>query len=165
MSTHPGMTGATAVDNVDGGGDQRLAPVARALEIVGDRWTVLILLELLRGFLRFAELRRRVSGIAPNILSHRLKRLERHGIVERRFYSQHPPRAEYALTRRGHELGVVAGALAVWGRKHLSDRGTLVHETCGTPIRVGYYCPACDRPVPGAGVRLVEGSKLAEENT
>ena len=116
---------------------------------------------MLRGFLRFAELRRRVFGIAPNILSHRLKRLQRHGIVERRFYSEHPPRAEYTLTRRGHELGVVAGALAVWGRKHLSDRGALVHEACGTPIRVGYFCPACDRTVPGAGVRLVEGSPPA----
>ena len=149
------------VDDVAAGGDQGLAPVAQALEIVGDRWTVLILMELLRGFLRFAELRRRVSGIAPNILSHRLKRLVRHGIVERRFYSEHPPRAEYTLTRRGHELGVVAGALAVWGRKHLSDRGALVHEACGTPIRVNYFCPACDRPVPGAGVRLVEGSQPA----
>jgi DNA-binding HxlR family transcriptional regulator len=150
------------VNGVDTGRDQRLAPVAQALEIVGDRWTVLILLELLRGFLRFAELRRRVSGIAPNILSHRLKRLEHHGIVQRRFYSEHPPRAEYTLTRRGHELGVVAGALAVWGRNHLSDRGALVHETCGTPIRVGYFCPACDHALPGAGVRLVEGSKLAD---
>ena len=159
MSTHDV---AAEVEGVATAGDQRLAPVARALEIVGDRWTVLILLELLRGFLRFAELRRRVSGIAPNILSHRLKRLERHGIVERRFYSRHPPRAEYTLTRRGHELGVVAGALAVWGRKHLSDQGALVHDACGTPIRVGYFCPACDRAVAGAGVRLVDGSRLAE---
>ena len=156
MSTHKVAAESEAVRTA---GDRGLAPVARALEIVGDRWTVLILLELLRGFLRFAELRRRVSGIAPNILSHRLKRLERHGIVARRFYSEHPPRAEYTLTRRGHELGVVAGALAVWGRKHLSDEGALVHETCGTPIRVGYFCPACDRAVPGAGVRLVEGSQ------
>ncbi len=142
-------------------GDERLAPVAQALEIVGDRWTVLILLELLRGFQRFAELRRRVCGIAPNVLSQRLKRLVRHGIVERRFYSQHPPRAEYTLTRRGHELGVVAGALAVWGRRHLSDRGALVHHACGTPVRVGYFCPTCDHAVPGAGVRLVAGSELA----
>ena len=161
MSTQRGLA---QVDDDVSGGDQRLAPVAQALEIVGDRWTVLILLELLRGFLRFAELRRRVLGIAPNILSHRLKRLERHGIVQRRYYSQHPPRAEYTLTRRGHELGVVAGALAVWGRKHLSDRGVLVHETCGTPIRVAYFCPACDRELPGAGVRLVEGSKLADHH-
>ena len=112
MSTHRDVE---VVEDVETARGQGLAPVAQALEIVGDRWTVLILLELLRGFLRFAELRRRVSGIAPNILSHRLKRLERHGIVERRFYSQHPPRAEYTLTRRGHELGVVAGALARCG--------------------------------------------------
>ena len=161
MSTH-GTTAATAPGSARAG-DDRIGPVAQALEIVGDRWTVLILLELLRGFQRFAELRRRVFGIAPNILSHRLKRLERHGIVERRFYSRHPPRAEYTLTRRGHELGMVAGALAVWGRKHLSDRNALVHHACGTPIRVGYFCPACDRAVPGAGVRLVDGSNLADQ--
>ncbi len=158
MSTNP-------IADHTGAADDRLGPVARALEIVGDRWTVLILLELLRGFQRFAELRRQVFGIAPNILSHRLKRLERHGIVDRRFYSQHPPRAEYALTRRGHELGVVAGALAVWGRKHLSDRGALVHRACGTPIQVGYYCPACDCAVRGAGVRLVERENLVEGET
>ena len=137
--------------------DDRHGPVALALDIVGDRWTVLILLELLRGYQRFAELRQRVTGIASNVLSHRLKRLERHDIVVRQFYSQHPPRAEYALTRRGHELGVVAGALAVWGRKHLSDRGALIHDACRTPVRVGYYCPACATAVRGAEVRLVEG--------
>ena len=57
-------------------------------------------------------------GISPNTLSARLKRLEEHGIVERRFYEQHPPRAEYVLTDKGRQLGPVLNALLDWGRKH-----------------------------------------------
>ena len=138
-------------------------PVARSLEVVGERWTLLILLDLLRGQHRFADLKESVQGIAPNILSDRLKLLEAHGIVERRFYSDHPPRAEYRLTRKGHELGVVAGALAAWGAKHLSDAEVLIHKECGSPIRVAYYCPACDLQVQGAHVRLVDRGASAEE--
>ena len=139
-----------------------LGPVARTLEVVGERWTLLILLDLLRGHHRFAELKESVQGIAPNVLSDRLKLLEAQGIVERRFYSDHPPRAEYYLTRKGHELGVVAGALAAWGARHLSDGEVLVHTDCGNRIRVVYYCPACDIQVQGAGVRLVELGESSE---
>ena len=131
-------------------------PVARTLEVIGERWTILILQDLLRGYHRFAEMRKSIEGIASNVLSARLKLLERHGIVERRFYSEHPPRAEYHLTRKGHELGVVAGVLAAWGAKHISDAMVLVHTECGSPIRVVYYCPTCGVRVPGAGVRLVD---------
>jgi len=137
-------------------------PVARTLELVGERWTILILQELLRGSHRFAELREAVGGIAPNVLSDRLKVLEAYGVVERRFYSDHPPRAEYHLTGKGHELGIVAGALAVWGAKHLSDDMVLVHTTCGSGMRVVYYCPTCDASVKGSGVRLEDrGESLA----
>lgn len=134
-------------------------PVAKTLEVVGERWTILVLQELLRGTHRFGELRGSVQGIAPNVLSERLKLLEAHGIVERRFYSDHPPRAEYHLTRKGHELGVVAGALATWGAKYLSDDTVLVHTACGSPISVVYQCPTCKLDVRGAGVRLVERSE------
>ena len=136
--------------------NEKLGPVAKSLEVVGDRWTIVILQELLRGQHRFAELMEAVQGISSNILSDRLKLLERYGIVEREFYSSHPPRAEYHLTKRGHELGIVTGALAVWGAKYLSDSGALVHNECGSPMHVVYYCPACDSQVAGAGVRLVE---------
>lgn len=135
----------------------QLSPVARSMEVVGERWTLLVLQELLRGSHRFAELKKSVEGIASNVLANRLKLLERHGIVERRFYRQHPPRAEYHLTRKGHELGIVAGALAAWGAKHVSDEAVLVHTQCGSPIRVVYYCPTCETQVAGAGVRLVGG--------
>lgn len=130
-------------------------PVERALEIVGKRWTLLILQNLLRGYRRFGEIKASIDGIASNILANRLKLLERHGVVERHFYSQHPPRAEYRLTRKGHELGVVAGALTAWGAKHLVDDMVLVHSSCGSRIGVEYRCPNCDVVVPGAGVRLV----------
>ncbi len=136
-------------------------PVARALELVGERWTILILQELLRGLHRFTDLKDSVHGIAPNVLSDRLKILEACGVVERKFYSDHPPRAEYHLTRKGHELGVVAGGLAVWGAKHLADDTVLTHTECGSAVEVVYRCPTCDVRVRGAGVRLVDRGEPA----
>jgi DNA-binding HxlR family transcriptional regulator len=94
-------------------------PIARTLEIVGSRWTLLIIRDLLTGRMRFQDLQQRIPGIAPNVLSTRLKALEEHGLVRREFYSDHPPRADYELTERGQELGVVVLALARWGVRHL----------------------------------------------
>ena len=139
-------------------------PVARTLEVIGERWTLLILQDLLRGHHRFADLKESVQGIAPNVLSERLKLLEASGVVERRLYSDHPLRAEYYLTKTGHELGVVAGALASWGARHLSDEQVLVHRECGSPIGVVYHCPTCDVHVQGAGVRFVDRSESAQES-
>ena len=94
-------------------------PVARTLEIIGDRWAILILRDLLlQGSQRFQDLERSLKGISPNTLSARLKTLEEHGVIERRFYEDHPPRAEYALTAKGRELGPVLKALRHWGEKH-----------------------------------------------
>ncbi len=76
-------------------------PIARSLDIVGERWTILILRDLTHGVTRFKEILRSLDGIPSNLLSRRLKRLEDQGIVERSFYSQHPPRAEYKLTAKG----------------------------------------------------------------
>lgn len=94
-------------------------PVARTLDIVGDRWTILILRELLTNpSRRFQDLEASLRGISPNTLSARLKNLEEHTIVTRRLYEEHPPRAEYVLTPKGRELGPALQALLVWGRKH-----------------------------------------------
>src|SRR6185436_15633003 len=87
-------------------------PVAKSLELVGERWTLLLVRDLLGGARRFQDLQASLPGIAPTLLSERLKVMEAHGIVARRFYSEHPPRAEYILTDRGRELGFVIGALA-----------------------------------------------------
>ena len=98
-------------------------PIARSLAVVGDRWTILILRDLVRlGPRRFQDLERSLSGISPNTLSARLKRLEEAGVVERRFYEQHPPRAEYVLTDIGNELRSVLKALFEWGQRHTRYR-------------------------------------------
>ena len=94
-------------------------PVARTLDIIGDRWTILILRDLLlEGPRKFQDLERSLAGISPTTLSARIKQLERHALVERRFYAQHPPRAEYVLTERGRTLGPVLKALLDWGTRH-----------------------------------------------
>jgi DNA-binding HxlR family transcriptional regulator len=93
-------------------------PIRRSLDVIGERWSVLILRELFRfGPRKFQEFEDGLPGISPNTLSARLKRLEETGIVERRFYEQHPPRAEYLLTPRGKELQPVLRALLAWGER------------------------------------------------
>jgi DNA-binding HxlR family transcriptional regulator len=91
-------------------------PVARALDVIGERWTLLILRDLFRHpSRRFQDLRESLAGIAPNTLSARLKSLEADGIIERRFYAEHPPRADYQLTDKGRTLGPVLRVLHRWG--------------------------------------------------
>jgi len=99
--------------------DKEPCPVARTLDIVGDRWTILILRELLtHDSRRFQDLETSLRGISPNTLSARLKNLEEHDMVTRRLYEEHPPRAEYVLTQKGREFGPALRALQVWGQKH-----------------------------------------------
>lgn len=128
--------------------------MAKSLELVGDRWTLLIVRDLLQGPLRFQDFQTSLKGIAPNILSDRLKLMEEHGLVRRRFYSEHPPRAHYALTDRGKELRVVVGALATWGSRHVHRQTALVHAECGQPVEMGYHCPRCGGRVRGGFVKL-----------
>ena len=132
-------------------------PVAKTLEVIGDRWTLLAVRDLLSGAKRFQDLLATLPGIAPNILSARLKLMEEHGLIARRFYSDHPPRAEYGLTDKGRELGMVVGALAAWGGRHVHRQAKLVHTGCGHPVSVGYYCPDCGEAVRGAEVTVKRG--------
>lgn len=91
-------------------------PVARALDCVGDRWTLLIVRDLLRSkACRFQELQTSLEGITPSLLSARLKTLETAGLIDRRFYTSHPPRLEYFLTDRGQTLGPVLKSLYSFG--------------------------------------------------
>lgn len=129
-------------------------PVAKSLEVLGERWTLLIVRDLLRGPARFQDLHTSLDGIAPNLLSERLKLMEEHGLIERRLYSERPPRAEYHLSDKGRELGVVVGALAQWGTRHLHHEHRLVNDECGHPVKLVYYCPTCDARVRGVSVRL-----------
>ena len=96
-------------------------PVARALDVFGERWTFLILRDLLlHQTRRFQDFQDSLTGIAPNTLSDRLKWLEGNGIVQRSIYAEHPPRLEYVLTPKGRKAGLVVKALRDWGSS-LSD--------------------------------------------
>ena len=97
---------------------EQLCPIARTLDLIGERWTVLILRQLSFGDTKFAQFRENLPGIPATVLSDRLKKLERHGLVERAVYSEHPLRAEYHLTPKGETLRPVLGAMAVWGMEH-----------------------------------------------
>ena len=122
-------------------------PVAKTLDIVGERWTLLVIRDLLRFKSRKFQDLEESLGVAPGILSERLKVLEQEGIIARGFYSTHPPRAEYSLTPKGLELRMVIGALATWGSKHVHPESVLVHDVCDTPVEMGYFCPKCDRKI------------------
>ncbi len=134
-------------------------PVAKTLEVVGDRWTLLAVRDLLPGSRRFQDLLASLPGIAPNILSDRLKLMMDHGLVTRRFYSDHPPRAEYTLTDKGRELGTIVGALAAWGSRHVDTSATLVHAGCGQAVTVGYHCAHCSTRVRAADVAVRRGRR------
>ncbi len=96
-------------------------PIARTLDIVGDRWTLLILRDLFVGQTRFNELLDSSPGMPPKVLSDRLKKLQEHGFIERRVYSEHPLRAEYHLTETGLSFRPVLHAIGEWGFEHLFE--------------------------------------------
>src|ERR687892_2364884 len=123
------------------------SPLAAALERVGDRWSLLIVEALLAGSRRFGELQEQVPGIAPNILTDRLRRLEAERVVRATPYSERPPRFVYELTPEGAELAGALRLLADWGSRVARDAEPLRHVACGTPMEARWYCPTCARAV------------------
>lgn len=126
------------------------SPLDAAAQRVGDRWSLLLVDALLSGARRFGELQEAVEGIAPNILSRRLKHLEAERIVVARRYSDRPPRYEYALTATGRDLASALRMLASWASTGLdAAEGAHVepvrHGTCGTPAETRWWCPTCAR--------------------
>ena len=121
------------------------SPLAEALARVGDRWTLLVVEALLAGPRRFNDLLGQIPGIAANILSERLKRLEREALLVARLYSERPPRAVYELTAEGKELAGALRLLAHWGTRHADPSQAPRHSMCGTPIEARWYCPTCDQ--------------------
>jgi len=122
------------------------SPLARALERVGDRWTLLVVDALLGGPRRFNELVEDVGGIAPNILTQRLRHLEREALLIATPYNERPRRFQYELTETGRELAGALRLLADWGGRG-GDAEPLTHATCGTPLEARWYCPTCDEAV------------------
>ncbi len=96
----------------------QVCPIARTLDIIGDRWTLLIVRDLFMGKTRFKELLTSSPGLPSKLLSDRLKKLEEHDLVQRIVYSQHPLRAEYRLTDEGRSLAPVIEEIVRWGLDH-----------------------------------------------
>ena len=127
-----------------------------ALDMVGDRWTLLIVRDLLRGRTRFSQLRVSVVGIASNVLTDRLRRLEANEIVTRRPYGKSSSRDAYILTKKGHRLGPVVGALILWGDHYGDANLGLIDNICGHNVELLYRCSQCDRDTPRSRLRIIE---------
>lgn len=117
-----------------------------AVERVGDRWVLLLVDALLPGPRRFGDLTDQL-GVAPNILSRRLRDLEADGLVVSAAYSDRPVRLQYELTEPGRELAGALTALAAWGARREGRGPTAFHGACGTALESRPWCPTCDRPV------------------
>lgn len=104
-------------------------PIARTLDLLGDRWTLLLVRDLLMGKTKFKEFADSLEGIPLNLLAERLKLLEAHGVVTRVFYCEHPPRAEYRLTEKGQALAPVVQSITAWGRRYLLSKQTSEKDT------------------------------------
>jgi DNA-binding HxlR family transcriptional regulator len=126
------------------------SPLADALARVGDRWTLLVVAALLEGEKRFNELQDELDGIAPNVLSGRLKALGEQALVVARAYSERPPRFVYELTESGRELAGALRLLADWGARSAGLAEPLRHPVCGTPLEARWWCPACEQVVDDA---------------
>src|SRR6187397_3651472 len=130
--------------------DRPRSPLEAALDRVGDRWSLLLVEALLDGPRRFGALSDAVPGIAPNILTDRLRRLERERIVVATPYQQRPPRMSYSLTAAGQDLASALRVLADWGARGTPGAVPTRHGPCGTPLETRWFCPTCevvvDRP-------------------
>lgn len=137
-TARPGGAGTTAPPDALG----------HALSAIGDRWTLLLVAALLDGPRRFGDLSAALPGIAPNVLSNRVKRLEDRGLAHATPYSERPPRFVYELTDAGRGLAGALRLLADWGaRQAPADAEPPRHGTCGTPLEAVWWCPTCDERV------------------
>ena len=126
------------------------SPLADALARVGDRWTLLVVAALLEGPRRFGDLQGELPGIAPNILSGRLKALAEGALVVATPYCRRPPRFVYELTESGRELAGALRLLADWGARSADAAEPLRHGVCGTALEARWYCPTCEHAVDDA---------------
>lgn len=130
------------------------AALDAAVARVGDRWTLLVVHALLGGPRRFGELAAALPGLAPNVLTRRLRSLEAEGLLVADAYCRRPPRFAYRLTDAGDDLAGALRLLAQWGVEHppagptapvAGDDGpdALRHQLCGTPVEARWWCPTC----------------------
>jgi DNA-binding HxlR family transcriptional regulator len=133
--------------------------IAGALAVIGERWTLLVLREVLLGRRRFQEIKRN-TGVATNILADRLETLVDHGVLERRRYSGQPESYEYVPTPKGRDVIPVLVALMQWGDRHLAEDGpprVLVHAACGHDADPALHCSHCDEQLGSGALRVRPG--------
>jgi DNA-binding HxlR family transcriptional regulator len=146
--------------------DESRCSIASTVQIVGDRWSLLILRDAFRGIRRFDEFQSDL-GIARNLLTDRLSKLVDHGIFDKVAYQDRPVRYEYRLTPKGIELSPSLVALMKWGDNWMvGDNGppvVLVHDACATPVEQVFHCPTCQTDVKPLHLRnrhqLADGSE------
>ncbi|MDE3065242.1 MAG: helix-turn-helix transcriptional regulator [Acidobacteriota bacterium] len=133
--------------------------VAQCLEVVGEWWSLLLVRDSFLGVTRFEDFARRL-GIARNILQARLATLVDAGVLIRVPYSEHPPRDEYRLTRKGRDLWPVINAMRQWGDQYAAPSGPpiqIVHQSCGALTEAVLTCASCGEPLKVQDVRAVAG--------
>ena len=140
--------------------DTQVCSVARALEVVGERWSLLVVRDAFMGVRRFDDFQRDL-GISRNILSDRLATLVEHGIFERRRYQEHPERFEYRLTEKGLDLNPVLLELMRWGDRWAAPAHgppvTVEHRDCGHETHAVQACSHCGGELTARNVRLHPG--------
>jgi len=137
--------------------------ISRGLALVGDTWSALILRDASRGMTQFDQFRTSL-GIAPNILSRRLKALTEAGVLEKRRYSERPPRDEYVLTTAGREFLPILAAMGEWGRRHNGGGPAMSHlvdARTGDRVKAVVVDEASGRPLSGVPMRLVMPGEAA----
>jgi DNA-binding HxlR family transcriptional regulator len=143
--------------------DDQVCSIARTLEVLGERWTLLVVRDALLGLRRFDDFQHSL-GVARNVLTDRLKRLVEAGVLERVPYQERPKRFEYRLTAMGRELAVPVIGLMHWGDRHLAEPAgpprLTRHRECGGPLHTALVCPTCDEPVSPADMDVLPGPGL-----
>lgn len=131
--------------------------ISAAVEVIGDRWSLLVLRGVFRGLHRFGELRDDL-GIASNLLTDRLGRLVDHGVLEKVAYQERPVRFDYRLTDSGRALSPVLIAIMQWGDQHRPEAATptLIHGECGGAIENVTRCAACDQTLDAQDIRRAD---------
>jgi DNA-binding HxlR family transcriptional regulator len=139
-------------------------PIARSLERVGEWWSILILRDAFQGLTRFDQFQKSLK-IAPNMLTRRLNALVEAGLLERRRYSERPPRDEYVLTERGRDFRPVLWALLAWGNKHFAPEGrsvVIVDAATGAEAEPVLVDRASGRPLVEPAFRAAAGPAAGE---
>lgn len=145
----------------------QICSIAKTLELIGERWTLLVIRDVFNGNRRFSEMQRSL-GVARNILSNRLQRLVEQGILERRPYQERPPRHEYFLTEKGLDLWPTMVAILEFGDRHLSDEDgppmVLRHKgECGGRINGRGTCERCGQVLTARDARAEDGPGMPAE--